>query len=81
VPNQSLTALLLVKPSVRFLGIYIWEELFQVLLRFPVKTRNLFVDIGVGPDLRPIEVQFLAPDQSRCNTALDDYLKELLKDH
>lgn len=51
----------------------------QMLLHCPLKTQDAFVDIRVGFDPCPVEIQFFSPHSSCCNTVLDNVFKEPLK--
>jgi hypothetical protein len=49
-------------------------------LGLAVEARDKGIGVGVGPHPGRIEVEFLAPDQPRFLTEIDDLLEEALED-
>jgi hypothetical protein len=65
--------------SNRLAGLLLPKQRFHLLLGFKVEPGNHRVNIGVGLDVCPVEVQFLPPDQARFDALFDDVIKEALK--
>src|SRR4051812_21981281 len=58
---------------------FLREKRLQVLLRIPVKARDLTIHVGVSAHARAVEIQFLSPDQSCLDTALHNLFEKALK--